>query len=115
MFNQTTFRFKYWLTAALLSLSASVLAQENVDINLQGDGLPVATAHFTNESAAPVNITDVIRSDLSRSGGLVNFPVGGATVGLNGANPAEWGARGAHALVVGDVVAAGSNYAVRLR
>ena len=44
MFNQTTFRFKYWLTAALLSLSASVLAQENVDINLQGDGLPVATA-----------------------------------------------------------------------
>ena len=115
MFNQTTFRFKYWLTAALLSLSASVLAQENVDINLQGDGLPVATAHFTNESAAPVNITDVIRSDLSRSGGLVNFPVGGATVGLNGANPAEWGARGAHALVVGDVVAAGSNYTVRLR
>lgn len=78
-------------------------------------GLPVATTHFVGESSAPVNITDIIRSDLSRSGGLVNFPVGGATAGLEGANVSEWSSKGAAALVVGNVTAQGAGYQITLR
>lgn len=113
--------FKYSIHRALLALSALVISQtiaaQGLEANVSFDdaGLPVATAHFVNETAAPVNITDIIRSNLSRSGGLVNFPVGGATIGLDGANPAEWGAKGAHALVVGNVTAQGDNYTIRLR
>ena len=109
---------KHCFTAvALLASASSAYAQvQNVDIDLQdANGLPVATTHFVGESAAPVNITDVIRSDLSRSGGLINFPVGDATAGLDGANPAAWSAKGAKALVVGNVTPEGGNYNIKMR
>lgn len=104
-----------FLVASIVSFSTN--AQINVDINLEGaSGIPVATAHFVNEGSAPVNITDVIRSDLSRSGGLVNIPVGGAVIGVDSITDlAGWAAKGARALVVGNVTAQGNNYFIRLR
>lgn len=104
-----------FLVISLASLSIN--AQINVDVNLEGaSGIPVATAHFVNENSAPINITDVIRSDLSRSGGLVNFPVGDTTIGVDGiADLAGWSAKGARALVVGNVTVQGNNYFIRLR
>lgn len=103
------------LCAALLT-SITHAQELQGELNFQdSDGLPVATTHFVGESTAPVNITSVIRADLSRSGGLVNFDVGGATAGLGDANPAAWTARGAKAVVVGNVVAEGGNYNIKLR
>jgi TolB protein len=116
MFKQLLKQIKCkWLITITLLLTTQSHAQVQGELTFDDAGLPVATAHFVNETSAPVNITDIIRSDLSRSGDLVNFPVGGATIGLDGANPAEWGAKGAHALVVGNVTAQGDTYTVRLR
>ena len=64
-------------------LSNVAQAQLSGDLNFtDSNGLPVATAHFIGEESAPVNITDVIRANLSRSGALVNFSVDGAHLGL---------------------------------
>lgn len=84
----------------LLGFAGNARAQLSGDLNFtDSNGLPVATAHFIGEESAPVNITDVIRADLSRSGGLVNFSVDGAHLGLeSGANLNDWRARGAQAL-----------------
>ena len=115
--NNMQHKFKHGLVglAALLGVTTAH-AQLQGELNFEdSNGLPVATTHFVNEGSAPVNITDVIRSDLSRSGGLINFPVGGATAGVENANPAEWSAKGAKALVVGNVTAEGSNYNIKLR
>ena len=109
--------FKHSIMAMAVFLCAtSAQAQLQGELNFEdSNGLPVATTHFVGESAAPVNITDVIRSDLSRSGGLINFPVGDATAGLDGANPAAWSAKGAKALVVGNVTPEGGNYNIKMR
>lgn len=98
-------------------LSNVAQAQLSGDLNFtDSNGLPVATAHFIGEESAPVNITDVIRANLSRSGALVNFSVDGAHLGLeSGANLNDWRARGAQALVVGNVINNGGTYSVHLR
>ena len=100
-----------------LLMSSFAQAQLSGDLTFSdGGGLPVATAHFIGEESAPVNITDIIRADLSRSGGLANFPVNGARLGLeSGANLGEWSSRGAQALVVGNVVNNGDTYSLHLR
>ena len=100
-----------------LGFASNARAQLSGDLNFSdSNGLPVATAHFIGEESAPVNITDVIRADLSRSGGLVNFSVDGARLRLeSGANLNDWRARGAQALVVGNVTNNGGTYSLHLR
>ena len=100
-----------------LGFASNARAQLSGDLTFSdSNGLPVATAHFIGEESAPVNITDVIRADLSRSGGLVNFSVDGARLGLeSGANLNDWRARGAQALVVGNVTNNGGTYSLHLR
>ena len=103
----------FWMALTAFSAQAQLTGELNFT---DSNGLPVATAHFVGEGTAPVNITEVIRGDLSRSGALVNFPVDGANLGLeSGANLNSWSAKGAQALVVGNVSNNGGTYSVRLR
>lgn len=100
-----------------LGFTTQARAQLSGDLTFtDSKGLPVATANFIGEESAPISITDVIRADLSRSGGLVNFPVNGARLGLeSGANLNDWSSRGAQALVVGNVTNNGGTYSLHLR
>nr|WP_211336876.1 Tol-Pal system beta propeller repeat protein TolB [Hydromonas duriensis] len=96
----------------------SAWAQLNIDIKLvYNDKLPaVATAHFAGEGNAPVNITDVIRADLARSGRLSNAPVGGLTLGLaDPVNLKQWQSQDAIAVVTGNVTPVAGGYQASLR
>ena len=105
-----------FLIVTLLGFAAAAHAQLVGDLNFSDDaGLPVATAHFSGENSAPIGVSEIIRSDLSRSGILVNFPVS-ETIGVDAKpNLSNWKAQGAQALVIGTVDNNQGQYTLRLR
>jgi len=85
-------------------------AQMSIEITGVGQSLyPIAVMRFKDENKLPVNITDIIRQDLARSGYFKNTENGNASESDEGTpNFKSWTARGADALVLGSVVQTGS-------
>ena len=106
------------LTAVLISVSAPAIAQMNIEITGVGQSLyPIAVLRFKDEQKLPVNITEIIRQDLARSGYFKNTENGNATESDEGIpNYKSWAARGADALAVGSVVqSSGSQFEIRYK
>lgn len=114
MINRLTrsfFKIALILSALMLSVtSSSSFAQMSIEITGVGQSLyPIAVMRFKDENKLPVNITDIIRQDLARSGYFKNTENGNAVESDEGTpNFKSWTARGADALVVGSVVQTGS-------
>lgn len=90
---------------ATLAISVSAQAQMNIEITGVGQSLfPVAAMRFVGENQLPLKVTDVVRSNLTRSGAIRNVESGSAELGWD-INPdyKSWSARGADALAVGSV------------
>ena len=105
-------------TAVLISVSAPALAQMNIEITGVGQSLyPIAVLRFKDEQKLPVNITEIIRQDLARSGYFKNTENGNATDSDEGIpNYKSWAARGADALAVGSVMqSSGSQFEIRYK
>ena len=91
--------------SATLAISVSAQAQMNIEITGVGQSLfPVAAMRFVGENQLPLKVTDVVRSNLTRSGAIRNVESGSAELGWD-INPdyKSWSARGADALAVGSV------------
>ncbi len=93
-------------------------AQMNIEISGVGQSLfPIAVMRFTDESKLPLRVTDIVRSDLARSGAMRNVESGGAELGWD-IKPDfnSWSARGADALAVGSVTKlSDGRYEIRYR
>jgi TolB protein len=98
-------------TLLLSTMSFSSFAQMSIEITGVGQSLyPIAVMRFKDENKLPVNITDIIRQDLARSGYFKNTENGNATESNEGTpNFTSWSTRGADALVVGSVVQTGAS------
>ena len=99
------------VTAVLIGVSTPTLAQMNIEITGVGQSLyPIAVMRFKDEQKLPINITEIIRQDLARSGYFKNTENGNAVESDEGTpNYKSWAARGADALVVGSVVQSGGS------
>ena len=89
----------------LMFVATLAKAQMNIEISGVGQSLfPIAVMRFTDESKLPLRVTDIVRSDLARSGAMRNVESGGAELGWD-IKPdfRSWSARGADALAVGSV------------
>ena len=108
--------FRFLLFAAL---AAPVAASAQVTIEIVGTGsnqIPIAIAPFLGEEATKPTLSDVIEADLMRSGRFNNLYVPPQNPPLSEATKPDftaWKGRGADALVLGSVNAAGSGYATR--
>ena len=93
-------------TLVLSTISLPSFAQMSIEITGVGQSLyPIAVMRFKDENKLPINITDIIRQDLARSGYFKNTETGNASESDEGTpNFKSWSARGADALVVGSVV-----------
>lgn len=121
----TTLRFSSMPKAhhifTVVCLSATMhmaSAQFNVDINVsESSSLPaIATAHFAGEGSAPVNVTDVIRADLARSGKFSSANVGGLTLGMGDViNLKQWQSQSVIGVVAGNVTPVSGGYQVSLK
>lgn len=114
MINQLTrsfFKTALLVSALVLGLASNPgFAQMSIEITGVGQSLyPIAVMRFKDENKLPVNITDIIRQDLARSGYFKNTENGNASESDEGTpNFKSWTARGADALVLGSVVQTGS-------
>jgi len=114
MINQLTrsfFKAALLVSALVLGLASNPgFAQMSIEITGVGQSLyPIAVMRFKDENKLPVNITDIIRQDLARSGYFKNTENGNASESDEGTpNFKSWTARGADALVLGSVVQTGS-------
>ena len=99
------------VAAVLIGVSTPVLAQMNIEITGVGQSLyPIAVMRFKDEQKLPINITEIIRQDLARSGYFKNTENGNAIESDEDTpNYKSWAARGADALVVGSVVQSGGS------
>jgi TolB protein len=99
------------VAAVLIGVSTPVLAQMNIEITGVGQSLyPIAVMRFKDEQKLPINITEIIRQDLARSGYFKNTENGNAVESDEDTpNYKSWAARGADALVVGSVVQSGGS------
>ncbi len=93
--------------AAIVAMSTAPIAQAQMNIEITGVGqslFPVAVMRFVGENQLPLKVTDVVRSNLTRSGAIRNVESGSAELGWD-INPdyRSWSARGADALAVGNV------------
>jgi TolB protein len=81
-------------------------AQMSIEITGVGQSLyPIAVMRFKDENKLPINITDIIRQDLARSGYFKNTENGNASESDEGTpNYQSWATRGADALVLGSVL-----------
>ncbi|MBU3549867.1 Tol-Pal system beta propeller repeat protein TolB [Polynucleobacter sp. MWH-Berg-3C6] len=97
------------VSAVLIGASTPAVAQMNIEITGVGQSLyPIAVMRFKDEQKLPVNITEIIRQDLARSGYFKNTENGNVVESDEGTpNYKSWAARGADALVVGSVVQSG--------
>jgi len=89
----------------VMLISMVAHAQMNIEISGVGQSLfPIAVMRFADESKLPLRVTDVVRSDLARSGAMRNVESGGAELAWD-IKPDfnSWSARGADALAVGSV------------
>ena len=69
----------------LTIISAPVSAQMNIDISGVGQSLfPIAVMRFAGENQLPAKVTDVVRSDLTRSGAMRNVESGAAEMAWGG-------------------------------
>lgn len=115
------FMFKKQTIAALgfaLCIAHAASAQMTVEITTaDGASLPaIATAHFAGEGSAPVNVTDIIRADLGRSGKFANANVGGLTLGTgDGVNLKQWQSQSVIGVVAGNVTPVSGGYQVSLK
>ena len=85
--------------------TAPAMAQMNIEIAGVGQSqLPVAIMRFAGETQLPMRPTDVIRSNIARSGALRNTEAGNGELTWD-INPdyGSWNSRGAAALAVGSV------------
>ncbi|BBO60105.1 Tol-Pal system beta propeller repeat protein TolB [Mycoavidus sp. B2-EB] len=102
----------------LLATTTAAHAQLKIDIAGVGSNfLPIAIANFRDESAAPQQISEIIRADLARSGRFTNLNAGLAPIAeTNAVDLNSWRAKGADALVTGSVAhLADGQYEVRFR
>jgi TolB protein len=106
------------LAAVLIGTSTPTLAQMNIEITGVGQSLyPIAVMRFKDEQKLPINITEIIRQDLARSGYFKNTENGNAVENDDGVpNYKSWAARGADALVVGSVMqSSGSQFEIHYK
>jgi TolB protein len=106
------------VATVLIGASAPTLAQMNIEITGVGQSLyPIAVMRFKDEQKLPVNITEIIRQDLARSGYFKNTENGNAVESDDGApNYKSWAARGADALVIGSIVnSSGSQFEIHYK
>jgi len=113
-------RAAFTLLAFLLWMATPARAALTIEIIGSGaKQIPIAIVQFRAEQGLPQQITPVIAADLARSGLFRMIDAGG--VSPLPAEPAEvnygtWSARGAEAIVIGDVVALpDGRYEVRFR
>ena len=99
------------VAAVLIGISTPTFAQMNIEITGVGQSLyPIAVMRFKDEQKLPINITEIIRQDLARSGYFKNTENGNAVESDEDTpNYKSWAARGADALVVGSVVQSGGS------
>ena len=99
------------VAAVLIGISTPTFAQMNIEITGVGQSLyPIAVMRFKDEQKLPINITEIIRQDLARSGYFKNTENGKAVESDEDTpNYKSWAARGADALVVGSVVQSGGS------
>ena len=104
--------------AALVALSlafaaAAPVARAQLTIEIvggTGTAIPIAVSGFEGESAWPLGISGVVAADLGRSGLFRNVDAGGVVprpARAEDVKPDFWRARGADAVVVGSMQAAG--------
>jgi TolB protein len=106
------------VAAVLIGISTPTFAQMNIEITGVGQSLyPIAVMRFKDEQKLPINITEIIRQDLARSGYFKNTENGNAVESDDGPpNYKSWAARGADALVVGSVVnSSGSQFEIHYK
>jgi len=103
---------------AVLFFLPHAFAQMSIEITGAGaNRIPIAIANFEGESALPAAVTNVVRSDLERSGLFKLVETGNAPIS-EGAPPnfGDWKSRGADALVTGSLLAQpGGRFEVRFR
>lgn len=90
----------------LIGVAANSLAHAQLRIETSGVGatqIPVAIAGFADESAAPQQISGIIKADLEHSGYFKIIDTGNTMSETTPVNYDEWKSRGADALVVGSV------------
>ena len=107
-------------TGLIAAAAASVtgLAQaQSVQLEVSGVGsgqIPVAIAPFAAEESAPAKVSQIIISDLLRSGQFRNIDASGVVLNENSRPDFKlWRARTADALAAGSVQAAGNGYELR--
>jgi len=91
--------------APVMFVAIPTHAQMNIEISGVGQSLfPIAVMRFSDESKLSLRVTDIVRSDLARSGAMRNVESGGAELSID-TKPDfnSWAARGADALAVGSV------------
>src|SRR5690625_108079 len=107
----------FFATLALLFIfSASAHAQLRVDISGVGaTQYPIAIADFENTPSA-LNIAEVIRADLSRSGQFQLVSTSGARLNIDSSiDDSAWRNRGADYLAYGSVQEQGGQYTINYR
>lgn len=88
----------------LLIAAGSAQAQLRVEISGVGSNqIPIAIAAFANESAAPAQLSTIIKADLERSGLFKVIDAGSNLSDTSEIDYGLWQSRGADALVVGSV------------
>jgi TolB protein len=109
------------IAVIVLALAGMKPAQAALTIQIVGAGanqIPIAIAPFRTEEATPQPLTPVISADLARSGlfktvdpgGIVPVPHEPGDINFE-----QWKARGAEALVIGNVVQRGGQYEISFR
>lgn len=93
-----------FFVAAVAFFSFSAQAELRIEISGVGASqIPIAIAHFANESVAPHKASDVIKADLSRSGMFRVVNVSEEVLDSADVDYAQWRGKGADALLVGRV------------
>jgi len=94
---------------ALLGLAGAIgvpAAHAQLRVEISGVGatqIPVAIAAFADEGISPVQVSAIVKADLTRSGYFRIIETGSAISETAPVNYAEWKSRGADALAVGSV------------
>ena len=112
-----------WVLCALVMIVAfsSPPARAALDIEIIGSGanqIPIAIAPFRAEEGLPTRLTSVITADLVRSGLFKSVDPGGVVPiphEPEQINYPQWKARGAEALVIGNVVQRDGQYEISFR
>src|SRR5436190_22011796 len=102
---------RFLLLLGFLCLALAARAQLTIDIpTTSGRQIPIAIAPMAGESTQPQSVSEVIGSDLARSGLFKLVPASGINpipTEPSEVNFPDWVGRGADALVIGKVEAQG--------